>query len=248
MKIPSEDEIRAELHKAMDADPKLKCCASCVHYARVTGYCEKINKTFPAIMYGCKHHITAEERLIKEARENLMKQARDCEKIEFLLAIALTSAAMTTMFVEDFERRIKDVVKTEKERKDVVKTEKERKDVRMLRKDLELADQMKRAMKNIGDYLKKIDSQYRLYIQSQLDKIFKKEGVPYNAEGYDNFLSDAGEFCTFILEMARVAHHNEGNMNKVYEFMAKLTNKKTRSEDVNFCLDPEDIKHYKVVV
>lgn len=238
MKIPSEDEIRAELHKAMDADPKLKCCASCVHYSRVTSHCEKIDKTFPAIMYGCKHHITAEERLIKEARENLLKQARDCEKIEFLLAIALTSAAMTTMFVEDFERRIKDVIKTEKERKDV----------RMLRKDLELADQMKRAMKNIGDYLKKIDSQYRMYIQSHLDRIFQKEGIPYNVEGYDNFLSDAGEFCTFILEMARVAHHNEGNMNKVYDFMAKLTNKKTRSEDVNFCLDPEDIRHYKVVV
>lgn len=178
----------------MDADPKLKCCASCVHYARVTGYCEKLSKTFPAHMYGCKHHMTAEERLIKEARENLMKQARDCEKIEFLLAIALTSAAMTTMFVEDFERRIKDVIKTEKERKDV----------RMLRKDLELADQMKRAMKNIGDYLKKIDSQYRMYIQSHLDRIFQKEGIPYNVEGYDNFLSDAGEFCTFILEMARV--------------------------------------------
>ena len=115
--------------------------------------------------------MTAEERLIKEARENLMKQARDCEKIEFLLAIALTSAAMTTMFVGDL-RRIKDVIKTEKERKDV----------RMLRKDLELADQMKRAMKNIGDYLTKIDSQYRMYIQSHLDRIFQKEGIPYNVK------------------------------------------------------------------
>lgn len=38
MKIPSEDEIRAELHKAIDADPKLKCCASCVHYSRVTSH------------------------------------------------------------------------------------------------------------------------------------------------------------------------------------------------------------------
>lgn len=89
---------------------------------------------------------------------------------------------------------------------------------------------------------------YRTYIQSHLDRIFQKEGIPYNVEGYDNFLSDAGEFCTFILEMARVAHHNEGNMNKVYAYMSKLTNSKTRSEDVCFCLDPEDIKHYKVVV
>jgi hypothetical protein len=235
MKIPSEDEIRAELHKAMDADPKLKCCASCVHYARVTGYCEKINKTFPAIMYGCKHHITAEERLIKEARENLLKQARDCEKIEFLLAIALTSAGMTTMFVEDFERRIKNVVKTEKERKDV----------RMLRKDLELADQMRRAMKNIGDYLKKIDSQYRMYIQSQLDKIFQKEGV-YNVEGYEQFHADCGEVATFILEMARVGHHNRENMDKVYRYMRQLANENANDKVVTFCLDDKDIGHYRL--
>lgn len=235
MKLPSDADIRNELHKAMESDPRLKCCVSCEHYSRVTGHCDKIDKTFPSYMYGCKHHITAEERLIKEARESLMKQAKDCEKIEFLLAIALTSAAMTTMFIEDFDRRIREVVKMEKDRKDV----------KMLRKDLDLAEQMRRAMKNIGDYLNKIDAQYRFYIQTHLDRIFQKEGIPYDVRGYDNYLSDAGEFCTFILEMARVAHHNPENMDKVYEFMTKLQNEKTKGEDVYFCLDPEDIRHYK---
>lgn len=137
--IPTEEQIRKELHDTLDKDPKLKCCSNCVYYSLVAGYCSKIDKTFPKYMYGCKHYITAEEKLIAKAREELKAQARECEKIEFLLAMALTSANMTTLFIEDFERRVKAVHNREKER-----TTRGH-----LRKDLDLADQMKKAMKGI---------------------------------------------------------------------------------------------------
>lgn len=235
MQIPSDDILRENIQKTLEADPKLKCCANCCHYSLVTNHCSKIDKTFPRYMYGCKHYITAEDMLIAKARENLIEQARECEKIELLLAVSLTSAGMTSLFIEDFERRVKTVYHREKESESA----------RNLREDLTLGDQMRRSMKNINQYLEKIESQYRLYFQAHLDKIFKKEGIPYNAEGFDQFQSDAGEFAMFILEMARVAHHNKENMDKVYQYMQTLNNDK-EWDDKKFCLDPEDIRHYRM--
>ena len=233
--IPTDEQIRTELHQALNNDPKLKCCANCIHYSIVTGYCSKIDKSFPKYMYGCKHYTTAEEMLIAKARQELTAQARECEKIEFLLAMALTSANMTTLFIEDFERRVKVVHQREKER-----TAKGH-----LRKDLDLADQMKGAFKRIYDFLAKIEQQYRFYIQSHLDKIFKKEGV-YNVEGHDQFHSDAGEFATLLLEFVRIAHHNKDNADEIYERMHQMKNCNVSEEDNTFCLDDKDIAHYRL--
>lgn len=234
--LPTDDQIRDELHIALKKDPKLKCCANCIHYNRVTEHCEKIDKTFPRYMYGCKFYITAEEMLIAKAREELLQQAKECDKIEFLLAMALTSAGMTSLFIEDFERRVKAVHNKEKDR-----TAKGH-----LRKDLDLADQVKKAFKTIYAHLEKIDQQYRFYIQTHLDKVFKKEGLPYNVEAYDQYLSDSGEFATFLLEMARVAHHNKSNMDKVYQFMHDLKNDNITDKDRAFCLEDKDIAHYRL--
>lgn len=233
--IPTDEQIRAELHKTLASDQKLKCCANCVHYSQVSGHCRKTDKTFPRYMYACRHYETAEEQLIAKAREELKAQARECEKVEFLLAMALTSANMTTLFIEDFERRVKAVHRREKER-----TTRGH-----LRKDLDLAEEMDGAMKKIGDMLGKIEQQYRFYIQEHLDKIFKREGV-YNAEGHDQFAADAGEFAVFLLEMARVAHHNPGNMDKVYAYMQELKNAETDGLHVAFCLEDKDIRHYRL--
>lgn len=235
--IPTDEEIREQLHSTLASEPKLKCCANCVHYNVVATYCSKIDKSFPRYMYGCRHYITAEEALIAKARESLMEQARECEKIEFLLAISLTATGMTQAFIEDFERRVKAVFKKEKEGG---------RDGKLLRKDLDLAEQMGRAYKAIEGHLNKIEAQYRHYIQTHLDKIFKKEGIPYNHEGYDQFQADSDEFAAFILEMARVAHHNRENMDKVYEFMRTLQNHNTSDEDNRFCLEDKDIEHYRL--
>ena len=234
MNVPTYDEIKDQLHGMMKQDPKLKCCANCVYYNQISQYCDKLDKSFSRHMYGCKHFITAEERLILKAREELKAQARECEKIDYLLAMALTTAGATTLFIEDFERRVKVLYKKEKERGTKTK----------LHKDLNLADQMGGALKKITEHLEKIEQQYRFYIQSHLDKVFKKEGI-YNAEQFDQFSADSGEFATFLLEMARVAHHNPENAEKITELMRSLSNLKDGQENT-FCLDPKDIEHYRL--
>lgn len=234
-KIPTDEQIREELYSTINSDPKLKCCANCCHYSLVAQYCSKIQKSFPRYFYGCRHYITNEEMLIAKARENLIEQARECEKVEFILAMSLTVAGTTSLIVEDLERRVKSVYQREKENKAA----------KALRSDLQMAAQMDRAFKVIADCLKKIDSQYRMYIQSQLDKIFQKEGV-YNVEGHEQFHADCGEVATFILEMARVGHHNRENMDKVYRYMRQLANENANDKVVTFCLDDKDIGHYRL--
>lgn len=234
-KIPTDEQIREELHSTIASDPKLKCCANCCHYSLVAQYCSKIEKSFPRYFYGCRHYITNEDMLIAKARENLIEQARECEKVEFILAMSLTVAGTTSLIVEDLERRVKSVYQREKENKAA----------KALRSDLQMAAQMDRAFKVIADCLKKIDSQYRMYIQSQLDKIFQKEGV-YNVEGHEQFHADCGEVATFILEMARVGHHNRENMDKVYRYMRQLANENANDKVVTFCLDDKDIGHYRL--
>lgn len=234
-KIPTDEQIREELHSTINSDPKLKCCANCCHYSLVAQYCNKMEKSFPRYFYGCRHYITNEEMLIAKARENLMEQARECEKVEFILAMSLTVAGTTSLIVEDLERRVNSVYQREKENKAA----------KALRSDLQMAAQMDRAFKVISDCLKKIDSQYRMYIQSQLDKIFQKEGV-YNVEGHEQFHADCGEVATFILEMARVGHHNRENMDKVYRYMRQLANENANDKVVTFCLDDKDIGHYRL--
>ena len=234
-KIPTDEQIREELHSTINSDPKLKCCANCCHYNLVAQYCSKMEKSFPRYFYGCRHYITNEEMLIAKARENLIEQARECEKVEFILAMSLTVAGTTSLIVEDLERRVNSVYQREKESKAA----------KALRSDLQMAAQMDRAFKVIADCLKKIDSQYRMYIQSQLDKIFQKEGV-YNVEGHEQFHADCGEVATFILEMARVGHHNRENMDKVYRYMRQLANENANDKVVTFCLDDKDIGHYRL--
>lgn len=184
---------------------------------------------------GCNHYDTAEDMLVRKTIEELTAQARECEKIEFLLAMALTSANMTSLFIEDFERRVKAVYKREKEKGSKSN----------IRKDLDLAEQMDKAFVKIEDHLTKIEQQYRFYIQSHVDKIFKKNGV-YNVKAHDQFHADAGEFATFLLEMARVSHHNQDNAEELYERMRQMRNYNPTEEDNTFCLDDNDIEHYRL--
>lgn len=255
--IPTDEQILAEIRDTIKANPKFKQCINCVHYDRYTAICSQSKRTMYPYLPGCNLYKTAEEMLIKKAKEELIAQARECEKIEFLLAMALTSANMTTLFIEDFERRVKAIYKREKEKGSRSN----------LRKDLDLAEQMKGAFHQIQKFLEtmrdmyfdsvvnyadgieknleKIEQQYRHYIQTHVDKIFKKDGN-YNVTFHDQFHADAGEFATFLLEMARVSHHNKDNADELYQRMRQMRNYNPTEEDNTFCLDDDDIKHYRL--
>lgn len=235
--LPTYEQVGEELDKTLEGNPELKQCINCVKFNRVTSFCEQTQMKMMPYVPGCagKWFITARDYLIEKAMQQLKSDAKECDKIEFLLAMALTSANMTTLIIADFERRVNAFYRKEKERG--TKSN--------LRKDLDLADQMGRAMKNISQHLGKIEQQFRFYVQTHLDKIFKKNGI-YNAKGYDQLMSDSGEFAVFLFELARVAHHNPDNAEKVYDLMRELRNTKVGDSDNAFCLDDEDIKRYRL--
>lgn len=242
--LPSDEQIREELHKTIDAEPRLKNCASCMYYKALTGHCEKINKSFPAYMYGCKHYMTHEEKLIAEARENLILQAKELQKIEYLLAMSLEVSGSASLFIEDMERRMQKVYKKEKAE---AKKGKGGDHKSKLKKDVDMAEQMRKAWATIYDHLGKIESQYRMYIQPHLDRIFQKNGV-YNDTAYDQFNCDAGMFCKHNIYLSRAIHKNPENGQKIYEFMQSLENNNVNNEDIRFCLDEKDIEHYDVKI
>ena len=240
--LPSEEQIREELHKTIEAEPRLKNCASCMYYKALTGHCEKINKSFPAYMYGCKHYMTHEERLIAEAKENLIQQAQELQKIEYLLAMSLEVSGSASLFIEDMERRMQKVYKKERAE---AKRKKGGDHKSKLKKDTDMAEQMRKAWASIYDHLDKIESQYRMYIQPHLDRIFKKNGI-YNDTAYDQFNCDAGMFCKHNIYLSRAIHRNPENGEKIYEFMKSLENNNVDNEDIRFCLDESDIEHYDI--
>lgn len=259
--IPSEEQLRQEIRDTLKQNPNFKRCLNCRHLCKVTSECDLYHRKMMPYTPACRHHDTDEEMLVRQTVRELSEQARECEKIEFLLAMALTSANMTTLFIEDFERRVKGAYRREKVKAD------SRKEKTLLKKDLDLAEQMDNAFKGItqclermkdyylhsvSEYVEKIDgdlgkveSLYRHYIQSHVDKIFKKTGE-YNVEASDCFHSDAGEFATLLLEFARVAHHNKENADEVYEVMRRMNNENSDGLPNTFCLDDKDIAHYRL--
>jgi Fe-S cluster biosynthesis and repair protein YggX len=169
---------------------------------------------------GCASHDTNEEMIIRTCINDLTEQQEECNKIDLLLAMSLTTANATTLFVEDFENRVKSLHKKEKS-----KVEK-----RMLRKDLDLAEQLdsatakvSKSIESIQDswnkhmsmfleeaekHLEDMDAQFRHYIQSHVDRLFKTDGV-YDEKKYTAYLSNAGEFCTTLLDFTKEMHKQE---------------------------------------
>lgn len=261
MRIPSDEQLRKEIRETVKANPQFCMCINCVHYHKLTRECEVHKRMMlpyvPA--RNCASYEANEEMLLREATKELHALASECEKIEFLLAMALTSANTTTLFIEDMDRRVKAAYRREKAKKD------RRREASALKKDCDLAEQMDGAFDKISQFLENmresyfecisqfiekiekdmedIDAQYRHYIQTHVDKIFKKTGE-YNDEANSNFNSDAGQFAMVQAEFARVAHHNLQNADDVFAFMEGMENLDSEGLPNRFCLEKDDKKFY----
>lgn len=260
-RLPSEEQLRKEIRETIKQNPKFMMCINCAHYCKLTRQCHIYKRMMlpyvPAS--SCAGYEANYEMLLREATKELHTQASECEKIEFLLAMALTSANTTTLFVEDMDRRVKAAYRREKAKKE------HRREASMLKKDCDLAEQMDGAFDKITQFiedmkdgyhecieayvakleksLEGIDTQYRHYIQSHIDRIFKKGGE-YNDEANSNFNSDAGQFALVQAEFARVAHHNLQNAEDVFAFMENMENVDSEGLPNRFCLDKDDKKFY----
>lgn len=228
MTIPTEDEIRDSLRKEMAANPKLKRCSNCIHYSPVAGYCGKLDKHFPAAMYGCKHHMTDEEEFVEKARQYLQEQEREARKVSDILTMALVAANMTTLYCSDLEKRVSTIYKEEKDPKTK----------RLLRKDCDMVESWSRASKSIMRKIEECDALYRHSFGEHLNKIFCKDGK-YDYTNADSHLSDSNEFARLCIYYAKAAHHNEDNSNRIFDLIENLHN----DEDM-FALSEADINHY----
>ena len=228
MNVPTREELRRQARQMMADNPNYRQCINCWHYDEVTSICLKRGiKMYPRVP-ACADHELAEERIVADAAEKLYANPviSEDDKIENMLSLGLTTVNAGTLFLEDVEARIRKLHKNSK-----TKDEK-----RMLRKDLDMIEQLTPAAKKMAEsidaiknalqahieafvaeaegLLSDVDVQYRQYFQSHLNKIFKKDGK-YDGEKDYLFLSSAGSFCLTILDKLKEMMKEE---NEVFPF------------------------------
>jgi hypothetical protein len=242
MKLPTDDKIKEEIVGMLSKHPEYKECANCFHYDPIEGICKQSGRqTFPHLpAQQCRHYVTAMELLMKETRTKLEEQKTECEKIENLLAIAVTTANSTTCFLADLEKRMSTFRK--KETDDNIRRE--------LKKDLDMVDQMKNAMKNIEaelnamsedmeKHLAKADNYYQWYIQPHLSRMFSEDGK-FNELKTDGHLNNSMEFCRLIMDFVIGCVGNGENSEKVFKMLRELKNEQP------YGLTHKDADHYKL--
>ena len=162
--------------------------------------------------------------------EYLKAEQTECEKIENLLALAITCANLTTCLIEDFERRTRKLYDREKEKRTK----------QLLRKDLTMGEDMDKAMKAIEEHLRKIDQQYRFYIQPRIDYMFTGKDKKYNVEKSDQHLNNSLEFGRLFINFTRKCIGNGANSDKVFALLDSLEN------DNPYGLTEADAEHYRL--
>lgn len=223
-RIPTREELRAQVKEMMKANPHYRQCINCLNYDAATSLClPRGMKVFPRVP-GCNMHELTIERIITEATQSLYASPTITEddKIEHMLSLGLTTINAGTLFLEDAEARIRKIYKACKSKDDK----------RGLRKDLDMFEQLNPAAKKMAEsieaiektieahmtatieeiegYLADVETQYRQYFQSHLNRIFKKDGK-YDGEQDALFLSSAGTFCQTILDRMKVVYEEAGD-------------------------------------
>jgi hypothetical protein len=178
----------------------------------------------------CGDHEFKTEKLEREAKEYLKAEQIECDKIENLLALAITASNLTTCYVEDVETRTRKFYKMEKEKRNK----------QLLRKDITMAEDIDKAMKAITELLRKIDQQYRFYVQPHIDRALMGRDKQFDVRKLDSHLNNSLEFGRLLIKFTKKCLYNEDNSNKVFAFLDSLVN------DVDYALTDDDAQHYKL--
>lgn len=234
--VPSEEQLRQEIRAMLKLSPQMMMCVTCRHYGKITSFCSKHQRTtFPNIP-GCKCYESNEEMMLREVIADLTEQERVINAAELMCNIMPTTANAVTLMGEHLLSLVKAVISKEK---DASVERKLKKDAALTKEMTEASKKMFKSLDSIRnkwyttvsaflediekDY-EEMDAQYRHYIQSHIDRCFKKNGA-YDGEKDALFLSNAGEFSLAILD----------NVKKTYE------------KDGEECpLNEQDFKRYKI--
>ena len=227
-KIPSQEAMQMLALKEFETRKIARACANCCKWEKANTRCSVSKKTMPAYMT-CLSHEFETEHIANVAIDSLKKQQAESDKFENLLALAITTANTTTCFLEDLETRIKKIYATE--------CNKENR--KLLRKDMEMTDDMKKAFADIQDFLDKIERRYRFYIQPYIMKWFTKDGK-FSGENADAHLNNAMEFGRLLMMFTMKCIGNKDNCDAVFNLLASMEN------DPDYALNEKDAEHYKL--
>lgn len=224
--LPKDETIAAQIQAAIDNDSKLKQCIMCRHYDRASGFCEETRMKMMPYVRGCngKYFETAMEFLVYRTKQELRNEATECDKMDNMFALAITTANSTSCFFTRLHKMIKDLRK-----KEYNPTNK-----RLLYKDLETVEEMQKGVKMIREKLsslyetmdvglEEVDGLYRMYVEPQLTKLFTTKGK-YDVKQSDGHLNNSLGFCELLAKFTIVCINNEENWNKVFGLLDSLTN------------------------
>ena len=226
--LPSQDALKLFALKEMETRKVARACANCVRWDKAEKRCSKTGKLIDPFMV-CLSHEFKTEHIANAALNDLKRQQTESDKFENLLALAITTANTTTCFLADLESRIKRIYKNE-----VCKENR-----KLLRKDLDMTESMKKAFKDIEDFMEKIDQRYRFYVQPYLMKWFSSEGK-FNEHQSDGHLNNSMEFGRLLMLFTMKCIGNKENCDAVFNLLGSMQN------DFNYALTEKDAEHYKL--
>lgn len=218
--------IAEQIQAAINTNSKLKQCIICRHYDKASGYCEETRMKMMPYVRGCNGRFfeTAMEFLVNRTKQELKGEALECDKMDNMFALAITTANSTSCFFTRLHKMIKDLRKKESN-----PTNK-----RLLYKDLETVEEMQKGVKMIREKLsslyetmdegmEEIDRLYRMYVEPQLTKLFTTKGK-YDVKQSDGHLNNSLDFCELLTKFTIVCINNKDNWNKIFNLLDSLTN------------------------
>lgn len=224
--LPDDKTIAQQIQAAINNDSKLKQCIMCRHYDRASGYCDETRMKMMPYVRGCngKFFETAMEFLVNRTKQELRNEVVECDKMDNMFALAITTVNSASCFFVRLQKMIKDLRKKEDN-----PTNK-----RLLYKDLECVEEMNRGAEMISDRLSSlyetleigfedVDRLYRTYIEPQTTKLFTTKGK-YDVKQSDGHLNNSLDFCELLTKFTIVCINNEENWNKIFGLLDSLTN------------------------
>lgn len=227
----TDDQIRAEVNKTLE-NPQLRRCSHCF-YGEDCTRCKKLNIPISKYQYAgfCKHFITNEEKLVEEAKEAMALTAKNERKLNHILTMMLNGVEAAMLFMEDFEQRIE----AEYKRAEARGTG----DPKVRKSDRQWISNLSRAYKAIKKDLEGARRQYTHYFEPMLNKVFfDKESKVYDAQSYDDHMSDANELARVMMKYFDKAYLSFDNADAIEKYIDSL-------EGVGVMVD-EDYKRYNL--
>lgn len=177
------------------AAQELKKCEDC--YFADGAWCKKNNCVHAT--YGCKHHITKEELIVK-VKEEMRKQEEEYErKMNFILTILVNCASATQIVMEQFDKMIVD--------KNAEKNWRQ---------------ERKRAFKEIRSCAERMRVLYDQYIQPDIVGSMKNTDGQFDVTKYDDNQRDSHELVRLMFWHWEKCFNSYENVDKVFAFYESL--------------------------